>query len=151
MFLSGSKQLAAVAFQVGSTPEGVEVPKCVRDPSIRSAIAAQQEVNRATLPQGADAKWRFMWRIGQRPDKTDYAELNSPAIIPAGALSQSMTRGHRLECFTHFVVMHGLHFLLAFLVHLQSCALPLGCCDMSTDLIMTLHIQLQASMNGRVS
>ncbi|KAK9798152.1 hypothetical protein WJX73_010774 [Symbiochloris irregularis] len=71
-------------YQVGSTPEGVELPKCVMDPAMQQAIAAQPTAHRATLPQGPDCKWRFMWRLGPRPAQTSYAELNSPAIIPAG-------------------------------------------------------------------
>ena len=36
------------------------------------------------MPEGPDVKWRFMWRIGDRPQQTRFAELNSPAIIPEG-------------------------------------------------------------------
>ena len=70
--------------QVGSTPAGVELPRCVVDEACQNAMQEQSEGNRATLPPGADVKWRYMWRIGPRPADTQFAELNSPAIVPAG-------------------------------------------------------------------
>ena len=36
-----------------------------------------------TLPTGADAKWRFFWRVGERPPHTQFAELNAAPVIPA--------------------------------------------------------------------
>ena len=32
--------------------------------------------------QGADPKWRYFWRIGDRPAKSEFAELNAPQVIP---------------------------------------------------------------------
>ena len=69
---------------MGSTPSGTELPRCVVDEASQDAMRQQSEGNRATLPQGADVKWRYMWRIGQRPAQTQYAELNSPPVVPAG-------------------------------------------------------------------
>ena len=74
--------------QVGSTPEGVELPKAAVDPLLQECIAAQPQEHRATLPQGPDVKWRFMWRMGDRPSDTKFAELNSPAIVPKGKAQQ---------------------------------------------------------------
>ena len=82
--LFASLSSAMIALQVGCTPEGVEMPKCVKDSSLQQSIAAQPDKHRATLPQGPDCKWRFMWRLGQRPPQTAYAELNSPPIVPKG-------------------------------------------------------------------
>lgn len=31
----------------------------------------------------ADPKWRFFWRIGERPPQTDFNHLNAPQVIPA--------------------------------------------------------------------
>jgi isopenicillin N synthase-like dioxygenase len=31
----------------------------------------------------ADPKWRFFWRIGERPQDTKYENLNAPQVIPA--------------------------------------------------------------------
>lgn len=37
------------------------------------------------MPTGADCKWRFMWRVGPRPDPstTRYPELNAAPVVPA--------------------------------------------------------------------
>lgn len=74
-----------VLAQVGATPEGVEVPRCVVDPACAQSIAAQPPGHRATLPAGPDPKWRFFWRLGPRPARTRFAELNAPPVIPEGA------------------------------------------------------------------
>ncbi len=31
----------------------------------------------------ADPKWRFFWRIGERPPQTEFNHLNAPQVIPA--------------------------------------------------------------------
>lgn len=36
---------------------------------------------------GADPKWRFMARVGLRPETTQYAELNAAPVVPAGQCS----------------------------------------------------------------
>jgi hypothetical protein len=36
------------------------------------------------MPQGADPKWRFFWRIGERPKDTKFKELNAEPVIPKG-------------------------------------------------------------------
>jgi len=38
--------------------------------------------NSAHVPQGADLKWRYFWRIGNRPENTKFPELNAPPVIP---------------------------------------------------------------------
>ncbi|DBB09053.1 TPA: hypothetical protein ACH3X3_007676 [Trebouxia sp. C0006] len=70
-------------FQVGATPEGTETPKCTVDPTSIAAIASQPEEHRARTPKGADPKWRYMWRIGERPAQTQYTELNAEPVVPA--------------------------------------------------------------------
>lgn len=70
--------------QVGATPEGVEVPRCVIDPDCLRTIEQQLPGHRATVPPGADPKWRFFWRLGPRPAHTQFAELNAAPVIPAG-------------------------------------------------------------------
>ncbi len=72
--------------QVGVTPEGTELPRAARDEAVRAEIAAQAAEHRAMAPAGADPKWRFMWRIGDRPAATSYWELNAEPVIPAGGL-----------------------------------------------------------------
>ncbi len=39
-------------YQVGITPEGVEVPRCSMDPSCLEEIEKQEKQNKATIPQG---------------------------------------------------------------------------------------------------
>ena len=70
--------------QVGATPEGTETPKCTVDPNSIAAIASQPAEHRARVPEGADPKWRYMWRIGERPAHTQYTELNAEPVVPAG-------------------------------------------------------------------
>jgi hypothetical protein len=72
-------------FQVGATPPGVETPRCVSDPpSCAAVLASQLPEHRATPPTGADAKWRFFWRLGQRPINTEFPELNAEPVVPSG-------------------------------------------------------------------
>lgn len=33
-------------------------------------------------PPERDCKWRFFWRIGERPTDTKFAELNADAVLP---------------------------------------------------------------------
>lgn len=70
-------------YQVGVTPDGVEVPFCAHDQECLSEIEKQPEQHRAHVPKGADPKWRFFWRLGERPEETQFAELNAPPVIPA--------------------------------------------------------------------
>ncbi|EIE25459.1 Clavaminate synthase-like protein [Coccomyxa subellipsoidea C-169] len=71
-------------YQVGATPEGVEVPRCVVDPACLETIEQQLPGHKATVPTGADPKWRFFWRLGPRPAQTKFAELNAEPVIPQG-------------------------------------------------------------------
>ena len=73
-----------LSYQVGATPEGVEVPRCMADPSCLKEIANMPPEHRATVPPGADPKWRFMWRVGPRPASTQFAELNAEPGAPRG-------------------------------------------------------------------
>lgn len=63
---------------VGATPEFTEIP---RDHS--EVIAKLADKDAAHKPQGADPKWRFFWRVGERPEKTQFAEQNAPPVIPS--------------------------------------------------------------------
>lgn len=74
-------------YQVGATPPGVETPRCVSDPpSCAAALGAQRPGHRATRPTGPDAKWRFFWRLGERPPEgeTAFPELNASPVVPSG-------------------------------------------------------------------
>ncbi|KAK9855116.1 hypothetical protein WJX84_010038 [Apatococcus fuscideae] len=71
-------------YQVGVTPEGIEEPRCIMDPACLETIKGQPAGHRATAPTGPDPKWRFMWRLGRRPDVTQFHELNAAPVLPAG-------------------------------------------------------------------
>jgi isopenicillin N synthase-like dioxygenase len=72
-------------YQVGATPEFMERPRCLRDQSILEKAAANLPVeDQPSIPSTADAKWRFFWRVGERPKHfTRFAELNAEPVIPA--------------------------------------------------------------------
>lgn len=69
-------------FQVGTTPEGTEVPRCSQQPECLERIDKMPEEDKAHKPEGADLKERFFWRIGERPAKTDFPSLNAAPVIP---------------------------------------------------------------------
>eukprot|EP00899_Mesostigma_viride_P016883 jgi/Mesvir1/25196/Mv12892-RA.1 len=71
-------------YQVGATPAGTEVPRILFDNELIATAAALPDGHRAHVPTGADPKWRFFWRVGPRPDTTDYPELNAGPVVPAG-------------------------------------------------------------------
>lgn len=91
---SDLKQYDENYIQVGATPEGVEVPRCVVDPSCLEAIEQQLPGHKAIIPTGADPKWRFFWRLGPRPSQTQFVELNAEPVIPEGAHSNTRSLEH---------------------------------------------------------
>lgn len=68
-----------LSYQLGATPELTELP---RDHTER--IKTLSSENSAHIPNGPDIKWRYFWRIGERPEQTKFAELNAPPVIPDG-------------------------------------------------------------------
>ncbi|XP_038903283.1 uncharacterized protein LOC120089913 [Benincasa hispida] len=71
-------------YQVGVTPEGVEVPKSLVDEEMQEKIRAMPKEFQPLLPRGPDPKWRYMWRVGPRPSNTRFKELNAEPVIPEG-------------------------------------------------------------------
>lgn len=71
-------------YQVGVTPEGVEVPRSLVDGEMLAKVKAMPEEFRPSTPTGPDPKWRYMWRIGSRPSNTRFQELNAEPVIPDG-------------------------------------------------------------------
>lgn len=67
-----------LSYQLGATPEFTEVPRDHTD-----KISKLDPNNSAHVPQGADPKWRYFWRVGNRPSSTKYPELNAPPVIPS--------------------------------------------------------------------
>jgi len=70
-------------YQVGVTPENVECAKCAKDPACLQRIDAMPEEHRPHKPNTADPKWRFFWRIGERPATSDFPEQNLEPVVPA--------------------------------------------------------------------
>ena len=73
-----------IHYQVGVTPDNVETAVCASDAKCKAEIAAMSPEHRPLQPTGPDPKWRFFWRIGERPDadKTEFADLNAAPVIP---------------------------------------------------------------------
>ncbi|CAA0808889.1 2-oxoglutarate (2OG) and Fe(II)-dependent oxygenase superfamily protein [Striga hermonthica] len=71
-------------YQVGVTPEGVEVPRSLVDEEMQEKFRAMPIESRPSTPAGPDPKWRYMWRAGPRPSNTHFKELNSEPVIPEG-------------------------------------------------------------------
>jgi len=71
-----------IFYQVGATPEFVEIPRCSQEPGCETRIAQMPEQHRPLLPKGPDCKERFFWRIGETPPTTQFPALNAPAVKP---------------------------------------------------------------------
>lgn len=71
-------------YQVGVTPDMKETAICAADPACRAVIEGLAPEDRPLMPTGPDPKWRFFWRIGERPSAADtqFAELNAPPVVP---------------------------------------------------------------------
>ncbi|KAI8905922.1 hypothetical protein EDD86DRAFT_193620 [Gorgonomyces haynaldii] len=72
-----------LSYQVGTTPECVELPRCGRDDKCIELVAKLTPENKPFAFDKPDPKWRFFWRIGEQPEKTDYPQLNADPVIPA--------------------------------------------------------------------
>jgi isopenicillin N synthase-like dioxygenase len=72
-----------VHYQVGATPAFVEVPICKADETCQMAINAMEEDAKPSEILGADPKWRFFWRIGERPKEGGFEDLNAQPVVPA--------------------------------------------------------------------
>lgn len=71
-------------YQVGVTPEGVEIPRSLVDEEMQGKFRAMPKESQPSIPMGPDPKWRYMWRVGPRPSNTRFQELNSEPVIPEG-------------------------------------------------------------------
>jgi len=70
------------SYQVGTTPEGVEFPRCAKDPECKKLIDSMSVEDRAHYPDSADVKWRYFHRLGEQPKVTEFPLLNAPVVIP---------------------------------------------------------------------
>lgn len=67
------------AYQVGVTSENIEKP---RDHSFLYSQYGPDDQPVSPLTPQADPKWRFFWRTGPLPPKTDFPIQNMDAVIP---------------------------------------------------------------------
>lgn len=67
-------------YQVGVTKDNVELPR-----NHCKAMGAYDGENKplSLCPPELDPKWRFFWRTGPKPEKTDFPTENMDAVIPA--------------------------------------------------------------------
>ncbi|KAF2319434.1 hypothetical protein GH714_015797 [Hevea brasiliensis] len=73
-------------YQIGSSPDGLEVAKCVVDEKIKEKVKAMPMDVQPSLPHGPDLKERYMWRVGSPPANTRFREFNLEPPIPEGFL-----------------------------------------------------------------
>nr|KAJ0227102.1 hypothetical protein LSAT_V11C100043210 [Lactuca sativa] len=78
-------------YQVGVTPEGIEVPRSLVDGEMQNKLRSLPKESQPLTPSGPDPKWRYMWRVGPRPSTTRFQELNSEPVIPEGFLEWKET------------------------------------------------------------
>jgi isopenicillin N synthase-like dioxygenase len=69
-------------YQVGATPSKVEIPICKSDDECLARIKTMPEKDKPTEITGADPKWRFFWRIGERPKEGGFEALNAEPVVP---------------------------------------------------------------------
>ena len=80
-------------YQVGTTREGVEVP-LKRSAACVARIAAMPVQHRPSNVTGPDPKWRFFWRIRERPDGAMFEDLNAAPVVPATFPAWAATMDH---------------------------------------------------------
>lgn len=68
-----------LSYQVGITPERTER---ARDHCSKVEKMADGEKPETLCPPDLDNKLRFFWRIGERPEKTEFAGLNADPVVP---------------------------------------------------------------------
>jgi len=73
-----------LSYQVGVTPEGIETPRCMVDPSCKEKIEKMDPENKAHYPTQSDVKWRYFHRLGERPKETKFPSLNDDDVFPEG-------------------------------------------------------------------
>lgn len=68
-----------VYYQVGATPDHVEQ---ARDHCSKVEKLPETDRPVTICPPGLDPKWRYFWRIGDRPEHTNFAQLNADPVVP---------------------------------------------------------------------
>jgi isopenicillin N synthase-like dioxygenase len=67
-------------YQVGATPSRTELP---RDHCERMRAFKEADKPLSLCPPEKDPKWRFFWRMGERPPTTSFEQLNAPPVLPS--------------------------------------------------------------------
>ncbi|KAL2912874.1 hypothetical protein HK105_207655 [Polyrhizophydium stewartii] len=83
-----------VHYQVGATPENTEEPRCGRDDNCLKLVESMAPENRPLDFTKPDKKWRFFWRMGERPTETNFPDLNADPVIPAAIPDWSDKMNH---------------------------------------------------------
>ncbi|PWA15671.1 2-oxoglutarate (2OG) and Fe(II)-dependent oxygenase superfamily protein [Artemisia annua] len=78
----GFKLLSTV--EVGTKPGGIEIPRSLVDLEMQKKMRAMPKDRQPIIPTGPDLRSQYMWRVGPRPSKTRFQELNSEPVIPEG-------------------------------------------------------------------
>lgn len=68
-----------IGYQIGVTGEGVER---ARNHCARMGAYGPDDKPLSPCPPEFDKKWRFFWRIGPIPEKTEFPQMNSDPVIP---------------------------------------------------------------------
>ena len=73
-----------IFYQVGVTPENTETALLAHDQAMQDQVSRMPDDDQPVRPSLPDPKWRFFWRIGERPDEseTEFADLNAPPVVP---------------------------------------------------------------------
>ncbi|ORY46863.1 hypothetical protein BCR33DRAFT_757773 [Rhizoclosmatium globosum] len=73
-----------IGFQVGSTPDNTELPRCGRDDECLAAVADMAPEDQPGQFDTPDPKWRFFHRMGEVPPyETKFPALNAAPVVPA--------------------------------------------------------------------
>ncbi|MES1922116.1 hypothetical protein MHBO_003631 [Bonamia ostreae] len=68
-----------IFYQLGVTPHFVEK---ARARCQEMKVFDKKNMPLTLCPPEKDPKWRYFWRIGPRPEKTEFAQLNASPVIP---------------------------------------------------------------------
>ncbi|KDP43434.1 hypothetical protein JCGZ_16721 [Jatropha curcas] len=71
-------------YQIGSTPDGLEVARCAVDEKIQEKVKTMPIHYQPLIPNGPDLKERYMWRVNPTPENTRFKHFNLEPPIPEG-------------------------------------------------------------------
>ena len=96
-----------LSYQVGATPSMVEVPICKADAECVARINELADENRPQPIKGPDPKWRFFWRVGERPTEGGFEDLNAEPVYPAHFPDWGPTMDHWGKLMSSSVTTYG--------------------------------------------